>query len=51
MKEKSELFGQVDSAFQYDKAPPRGRLENIRDFSHKKTYKKFHEDDTDPQAV
>lgn len=44
-----QLFGKEDSAFDYSKAPPRGKLENIRDFTHKKTYLKYYEDPDDPQ--
>lgn len=44
------LYGKKESAFDYSKAPPRGRLENIRDFSHKKMYLKYYDDPNDPQS-
>lgn len=40
----NELFGKSKSGFDYDKAPPRGRLEGIRDFSEQETYIKWNED-------
>lgn len=49
IEEEMQLFGKEDSAFDYSKAPPRGKLENIRDFTHKKTYLKYYEDPDDPQ--
>ncbi|XP_046751538.1 28S ribosomal protein S17, mitochondrial [Diprion similis] len=49
MKAEDKLFGRTDSAFDYDKAPPRGSQEDKRDFSHKETYTKYHEDPNDPQ--
>lgn len=48
----NELFGKSDSGFDYEKAPPRGRLEGTRDFTHQETYIKWHEDGKDqPFAV
>jgi len=48
----NETFGKSDSAFDYDKAPPRGRLEGTRDFTHQETYIKWQEDGKDqPFAV
>ena len=41
--EKNKLYGENKEAFDYDKAPPRGRLEGIRDFTDKETYKKYQE--------
>lgn len=49
IEEESKLFGKVDSAFDYSKAPRRGRLEGTRDFTHKKMYLKYYEDPNDPQ--
>ncbi|XP_012225657.1 small ribosomal subunit protein uS17m [Linepithema humile] len=49
IEETSKLFGQADSAFDYSKAPQRGRLEGVRDFTHKKMYLKYYEDPNDPQ--
>ncbi|XP_078043873.1 mitochondrial ribosomal protein S17 [Augochlora pura] len=53
IEEDAKLFGKLDSAFEYDKAPPRGSMENKRDFSYKKTYVKYNEDpnDNDPQGI
>lgn len=48
----NETFGKSDTAFDYEKAPPRGRLEGTRDFSHQETYIKWNEDGKDqPFAV
>lgn len=48
----NELFGKSESAFDYNKAPPRGWLEGKRDFSDKETYRRFHDDGTnDPYAA
>ncbi|EZA51843.1 28S ribosomal protein S17, mitochondrial [Ooceraea biroi] len=47
--EDTKLYGRKDSAFDYSKAPPRGRLENIRDFTHKKLYLKYYDDPENPQ--
>ncbi|XP_072752523.1 small ribosomal subunit protein uS17m [Anoplolepis gracilipes] len=47
--EKDKLFGKKDSAFDYSKAPRRGRLEGVRDFTHKKMYLKYYDDPNDPQ--
>ncbi|CAD7092322.1 unnamed protein product [Hermetia illucens] len=48
----NKLFGKSEKAFDYDKAPPRGRLEGTKDFTHGETYIKWHEDGKDqPFAV
>lgn len=48
----NEMFGKSESAFDYDKAPPRGRLEGVRDFSDQETYIKWNEDGKDqPYSV
>lgn len=48
----NQLFGKSENAFDYDKAPPRGRLEGTKDFTHGETYIKYHEDGKDqPFAV
>lgn len=48
----NQLFGKSEKAFDYDKAPPRGRLEGTKDFTHGETYIKYHEDGKDqPFAV
>ena len=52
IEEANQLFGKSSGAFDYEKAPPRGRLEGSRDFSHQETYIKYHEDGKDqPFAV
>ncbi|XP_055378927.1 28S ribosomal protein S17, mitochondrial [Condylostylus longicornis] len=48
----NKLYGKSDKSFSYEKAPPRGRLEGTRDFTHGETYIKYHEDGKDqPFAV
>ncbi|XP_016953363.1 28S ribosomal protein S17, mitochondrial [Drosophila biarmipes] len=48
----NQLFGKAEKAFDYEKAPPRGRLEGTKDFTHGETYIKYHEDGKDqPFAV
>jgi len=50
---KSSLWGNnPHNKFDYDKAPPRGSQEGIRDFSHKPGYRKWHEflDRDQPEA-
>ncbi|XP_011703285.1 PREDICTED: 28S ribosomal protein S17, mitochondrial [Wasmannia auropunctata] len=49
IEELNELYGKENSAFDYSKAPRRGRLEGIRDFTHKKAYLKYYENPDDPQ--
>ncbi|XP_055627192.1 28S ribosomal protein S17, mitochondrial [Toxorhynchites rutilus septentrionalis] len=44
IEETNRLFGKSKEAFDYDKAPPRGRLEGTKDFTHGETYIKYHED-------
>lgn len=52
IEEANRLFGKSSEAFDYEKTPPRGRLEGSRDFSHQETYIKYHEDGKDqPFAV
>ncbi|XP_058834071.1 small ribosomal subunit protein uS17m [Topomyia yanbarensis] len=52
IEDANNLFGKSSEAFDYDKAPPRGRLEGTRDFTHGETYIKYHEDGQDqPFAV
>lgn len=47
-----DQYGRLPSTFDYKSAPPRGRLEGIRDFTDKATYTKYHDDGTnDPYAV
>lgn len=43
----NEAIGKSESGFDYEKAPPRGRLEGIRDFTDQETYIKWHEDGKD----
>ncbi|XP_014479662.1 PREDICTED: 28S ribosomal protein S17, mitochondrial [Dinoponera quadriceps] len=44
-----QLHGRKETAYDYEKAPRRGRLENIRDFTHKKVYLKYYDNPDDPQ--
>lgn len=48
--ERNQLYGKVDTAFDYKKAPPRGRFEGTRDFTDKPTYTKFYSNCEDPYA-
>lgn len=52
MEETNRLYGKSKSGFDYNKAPPRGRLEGDRDLTDQPTYIKYHDDgDTsDPYA-
>lgn len=52
IKEINEIYGKSEKGFDYEKAPPRGRLEGKRDFTHGRTYIKYNEDGTEqPFAV
>lgn len=52
VSEANRTFGQSSNAFDYSKAPARGRLEGTRDFTHQETYIKWHDDGKDqPFAV
>lgn len=44
VEEDAKLFGKGKSAFEADKAPPRGSQEGKRDFSHGPTYVKWFHD-------
>lgn len=48
--ERNQLYGKVDTAFDYKKAPPRGRFEGTRDLTDKPTYTKFYAGCDDPYA-
>ncbi len=41
MKRVKELYGPSNSDFDYEKQPPRGRLAGRRDFTDRRTYKKW----------
>ncbi|KAG7201699.1 hypothetical protein KM043_004427 [Ampulex compressa] len=45
----NDAYGKHDQAFNYEDAPPRGRLEGTQDITDKKTYPKYYEDPDDPQ--
>uniref|UniRef100_A0A1A9X498 28S ribosomal protein S17, mitochondrial n=1 Tax=Glossina brevipalpis TaxID=37001 RepID=A0A1A9X498_9MUSC len=47
IEEANRLFGKSSKGFDYNKSPPRGRLENTKDFTHGETYIKYHEDNTE----
>lgn len=50
IEERNKLYGKVDTAFDYEKAPARGRLEGTKDFTDKPTYTKYHGGIDDPYA-
>lgn len=51
IEEKNRLFGKSPNAFDYDEAPPRGRLEGTKDLTDKEIYIKYHDDGKkDPYA-
>ena len=48
----AQLYGKSRSDFDYKKAPPRGSQKDKRDFSYRKTYKKWHNFKVkDPYAI
>jgi small subunit ribosomal protein S17 len=47
IEEANRLFGKSPNAFDYDKAPPRGRLEGTKDFSHGPVYMRWKRDAED----
>ncbi|KAF4518329.1 hypothetical protein B566_EDAN009117 [Ephemera danica] len=49
----SEHYGVSKDGFDYEKAPPRGWQEDKKDFTHRRSYIKYHEyeDDDQPYAV
>lgn len=50
--EINKVYGENETAFNYDKAPPRGWQEEKKDFTHVETYIKYHEDGKDqPHSV
>ncbi|CAG9563863.1 unnamed protein product [Danaus chrysippus] len=52
MEKQAEIYGKLDSGFDYDKAPQRGWQDGKKDFTSKPTYTKFHVfDEEDPYAV
>ena len=52
IEEENQLYGKIDNAFDYDKAPPRGWQEDKKDFTRKPTYTKYHETgENDPYGV
>ncbi|CAH4029148.1 28S ribosomal protein S17, mitochondrial [Pieris brassicae] len=49
---QSELYGKLDSGFDYKKAPSRGWQEGKKDFTSKPTYTRFHVfDEKDPYSI
>lgn len=50
IEERNRLYGKVDTAFDYAKARPRGRLEGTKDLTDKPTYTKYHAGIDDPYA-
>uniref|UniRef100_A0A2H1VB61 SFRICE_002121 n=1 Tax=Spodoptera frugiperda TaxID=7108 RepID=A0A2H1VB61_SPOFR len=52
MDRQAQIYGKLDSAFNYDKAPARGWQDGKKDFTSKPTYTKFHVfDENDPYAI
>lgn len=47
IEEATKLFGKSPNAFDYEKAPNRGKQEGIKDFSHGPIYIKYHDDGTE----
>lgn len=43
IEQDMELYGKSPNAFDYKKAPPRGKEEGKKDFTHGVTYIKYHE--------
>lgn len=44
IEETNQMFGKSPQAFDYDKAPPRGRFEGTRDKTDRPVYIKYHDD-------
>lgn len=53
IEKEAELYGKLESSFDYKKAPPRGWQDGKKDFTSKPTYTKFHvfDDENDPYAI
>lgn len=53
IEEVNKVYGKLPTAFDYEKAPDRGWLEDKKDFTHVETYIKYHkfENDDQPYAV
>ena len=52
MLEEAKLYGANIDNFDYEAAPERGRLEGVRDFTDKPTYRKWHNfEKDDPYGV
>lgn len=52
IEKQTELYGKLESTFEYKKAPPRGWQDGKKDFTSKPTYTKFHVfDENDPYAI
>lgn len=48
----NKVYGKKSTAFDYEKAPQRGWQEDKKDYTHRETYIKYHEDGTDqPYSV
>lgn len=46
-EKEAQLYGALPTRFQYDKAPPRGTQEDVRDLSHRESYIKYNDDGKD----
>ncbi|XP_076751003.1 mitochondrial ribosomal protein S17 [Xylocopa sonorina] len=53
LEEDAELFGTLESTFRYNERPKRGSMENIRDFTSKRTHVRYNDDPNvnDPYTV
>jgi small subunit ribosomal protein S17 len=52
LKEVARQYGSNKENFDYEEAPERGRLEGIRDFTDKPTYRQWHEfEKKDPYSI
>ncbi|XP_017883354.1 28S ribosomal protein S17, mitochondrial [Ceratina calcarata] len=49
IREDAMRFGELESMYKYEEAPPRGKTENKRDFTSKETYVKYQEGPDDPK--
>lgn len=52
IEKQSEIYGKLDTRFDYTKAPPRGWQDGKKDFTSKPTYTKYHVfDENDPYSI
>lgn len=52
IEKEADLYGKLESTFDYKKAPPRGWQDGKKDFTSKPTYTQYHVfDKEDPYAI